>query len=559
MSRFASPPVWLRLCCVAALFATGCRSTSQETNLELLKNELRLLEDLNYDLEDELNAKEQQLEATKRENEILQKQVTALGKSGDRPPLDTLPPAPNADRPNLLNPVVPSPLPRPMKPEAIEAPVIEAPPLPGQQGKRNSPYRPAQHVVPVEAQDTLKQAADVWGPALTAAPSAVDHITIHPRLTGGRDRDRTPGDDGILVVFAPRDADERALQVRGSVQIALVDPTLNVRTARWEFSAQEADKWYKKSMLGGEAYHFELPWPTRAPEHDRQTVHVRFTTTDGNRHEADRDITLDLTGERRAQQAAHLAAPRNPRMTPNDDPPPAWNGALRTSGIAPTAPVGPALTAPPTNSGAAGDPPSIDIQIPDIGGVSPDGKTLEKNPAASAVKRSRLRDRRRTSREPPKSAAEAGPLDAPLVEAPAVPGLTTPPATTLPGLNPQSPAAAPKPAPFWRSLFQPTPAAQPSAGPAPRPRGFTIVPEGGAKPAAGTQAPLYSTPPGAPFNNAPSNAAPLNPAPSYNAPPYNSSGSLPANAIPLGGPDAGISPLPPIQTANERPEWKPYR
>ena len=57
----------------------------------------------------------------------------------------------------------------------------------------------------------------------------------------------------MYVVFAPRDADDRALRVRGGVQIATVDPEQNARTARWELSAAETERSYKNTPLGGDA------------------------------------------------------------------------------------------------------------------------------------------------------------------------------------------------------------------------------------------------------------------------------------------------------------------
>ena len=51
-------------------------------------------------------------------------------------------------------------------------------------------------------------------------------LVINKRLTGGLDRDGHNGDEGVLVVFEPRDAQDRLVNAVGDVSIVVMDPAL---------------------------------------------------------------------------------------------------------------------------------------------------------------------------------------------------------------------------------------------------------------------------------------------------------------------------------------------
>jgi len=564
------------------LWPVGCASSGlSDSQRHELQIELRLLEDVIYELEGDVKDKDQQINAAKRENQLIKEELKALSdqrmRAANDDSRDILPAAPGSKQP-IDRELVPH---KPGMMGTIEEPKIDAPALPlpppippvNQDGAATqpSPYRRAQYTA--EEQTELAQAAlpateesapakriafeNHWKAATIAPPSAVDHITIHPRLSGGHNTDRRPGDDGIQVIFAPRDAQDQPLQVRGAISVVLVDPELNARSARWEYSTDESQQFFKKSLLAGEAYHLDLRWPINPPSNAEQELHVRFTTADGQRHEASTKIILQLPG-------AKVAAPQQPPPTrranamPSDgpqrvtgtptlappqdntnDPPPVWTGpSAGPSLTAPQITASPSTTAPTNNS------PSInitvpDITVPDIGGVPEMGKDNQRLTIAQRIQQRRAA-RQRGESVP--SLDETGNLALPTVEASALPGMTMPngampnsavpninvPSLNMPGAVPMQPGSMPqqpaKPS-GWRSWFSTTPVPTtapdyPSAPPAMKPDSFVIVP---ANPAGG--------------------AAPINTAP-------------------------GVSPLPmlpPPQLPNDasrtatKPEWKPYR
>ncbi len=58
---------------------------------------------------------------------------------------------------------------------------------------------------------------------LSAPPT---QLVINTRLTGGMDRDGHDGDEGILVVFEPRDAAGNLVKWPGKVSVVAMDPAL---------------------------------------------------------------------------------------------------------------------------------------------------------------------------------------------------------------------------------------------------------------------------------------------------------------------------------------------
>jgi hypothetical protein len=124
----------------------------------------------------------------------------------------------------------------------------------------------------------------------------VAKIILNRRLTGGYNADRRMGDDGIVVVIEPRSEDDRLLDQPGNVSVVVVDPALSTaeaRVARWDFSADEVRRHYRKTSRG-QAVYLELPWPGRSPDNERLIVFVRFTTPDGQIYEANQPILVDL-------------------------------------------------------------------------------------------------------------------------------------------------------------------------------------------------------------------------------------------------------------------------
>ena len=119
---------------------------------------------------------------------------------------------------------------------------------------------------------------------------------LNKQLTGGLSHDRQGGDEGILVVFEPRNARGEMVAEPGDVSIALVDPERSgpqARIARWDFAANEAFEQFHRSGALGRGYEFELPWPDAAPQNKKLELFVRYVTPDGRKLMSEMTISVD--------------------------------------------------------------------------------------------------------------------------------------------------------------------------------------------------------------------------------------------------------------------------
>jgi len=328
------------LVALALLLAAGCRSNG---NQELLERDLRTQEDQIYQLQDQLKDTQRQLEDCRRENTDLKKEnhggaSNVPGGNGDpdssggtRPGNDsTIPPLPKID------PGTPAP-------PSGSGSSLETP--------KSTDAAPGDSTAPL--------AASPVGTATSIPPedpAGVQRIAINPILTGPHSfGPGAPGDnDGVQVIFAPRDASNRPLNAPGSVAIVVIDPELPgaaARVARWDFTAEEAASHYQQTALA-KGFRFQLVWPKGTPEHDKLRLYVRFVTPDGRRFEAEHTLHL---GARSAatnswsqptiQQWEPSAAPLGAQFDPATAPPPDAPGTSRSVMV-------------PSNSSAPGKSPT---------------------------------------------------------------------------------------------------------------------------------------------------------------------------------------------------------
>ena len=131
----------------------------------------------------------------------------------------------------------------------------------------------------------------------------IDHLSINSWLTGGRNTDRHPGDDELVVMIQPRDGDGEPVKLPGTLQLRLTDPAAPEDSGpigTWRFSPEECRSHWLASMLS-RGFLFKLPWQT-PPTRKRLLLHARFDTTDGRRFDA---ATL-----------VHITPPGNPPRPP---------------------------------------------------------------------------------------------------------------------------------------------------------------------------------------------------------------------------------------------------
>ncbi len=270
---------------VMSMTLVGCRA-AMKSDMTLLERDLRLQEDEIYRLQACLDDMCAAREATIRENEAL-KQELSDGSSGGgagssampevdlEPPSVELPgsrsPSRSREKPDLTPPTI-------ELPEPTDAPSVEL--TPG--GEQSS--------------------------MLSVPPT---QLVINTRLTGGMDRDGRDGDEGILVVFEPRDSEGNLVKWPGQVSVVAMDPALEgsaARVARWNFSSDEVTNHYMSTVFG-RGLQFELPWPSNPPTSRDLVLFVRFTTDDGQKLTADTPIVVDPPGGDAPGQDRHTKRP----------------------------------------------------------------------------------------------------------------------------------------------------------------------------------------------------------------------------------------------------------
>ncbi|MFI4874114.1 MAG: hypothetical protein ACIALR_02185 [Blastopirellula sp. JB062] len=236
-----------------ALALTGCRS---DPNIELLERDLRYLEDKVYSLQDVVEAKESEIYSIRRENQTLRKRLGLPDLDDDFLSRNGLSDSPETFATGL-RPVRQSP--------ALQAPTIDL-------------------GLELDADE-----AEVVDRHITA-------IHINPRLTGGYDFDKKPGDEGVMVVIEPRNRDGQYVDQTGPLSVVVLDPAFEGKeayVARWDFDAADAQGKMKRSLLG-RGIHLQLPWTGGYPEHESLVLFVRFETLDGRKIEQKKEIRIQL-------------------------------------------------------------------------------------------------------------------------------------------------------------------------------------------------------------------------------------------------------------------------
>jgi len=270
--------------CALTLLTLGCRV---DPNQVLLEQEARMLEDRIYHLEAQLDDSCAAREATIRENEALKKELAGgdRGPGRDAPGSYGGPSSAPSSGPSMGPP---SDTPRSRRGAApnLEAPTIELPepsdtPPEELPGTPNSPPSGAPSVGPA-------------GGGASAVNGVPTKLVINKRLTGGLDRDGHNGDEGVLVVVEPRDAQGQLVKSPGDVSIVVMDPALEgaaQRVARWDFSADEVPSHFQSTPLGA-GLRFQLAWPSEPPKNRQLQLFVRYTTPDGAKINA--DVPIDV-------------------------------------------------------------------------------------------------------------------------------------------------------------------------------------------------------------------------------------------------------------------------
>jgi hypothetical protein len=291
------------------LAALGCRT---DPNMVLLERELRLQEDEIFRLRHCVEECQAALAATRRESATLRRDsvgstVPGVDLSLDGAPSGNIPES--GEAPDFVAPAPARPVPPPV--ELEEPGPLESVPArtgPGaargldgwptdrtemEEAPRWSP--PPGAARPGTSSGSMPQPLDEGATHASAESTQVARVLISRSLSGGFDADGRPGDEGVIVVLEPRDPQDRYVAAPANVSVVLLDPALDTRVARWDFSAAETARMFYDSTFG-RGLQLEMTWPDDPPENRELHVFVRYATADGRQLDVDQPIRVEPPG-----------------------------------------------------------------------------------------------------------------------------------------------------------------------------------------------------------------------------------------------------------------------
>ncbi len=152
----------------------------------------------------------------------------------------------------------------------------------------------------------------------------VARITLS-RGTGGVDDDGVPGDEALMVVVTPLDADGTAVKVLGRVDVWAWDVHLSGikhLIGAWQIGPEQLRHTWRNGWISS-GYFLTLPWQ-RYPTQNRLRIAVRLTTLDGQMFETDREVPIQpiVASTAQPQTPPAAAGPYSSFPAPPDGPRP---------------------------------------------------------------------------------------------------------------------------------------------------------------------------------------------------------------------------------------------
>ena len=126
-----------------------------------------------------------------------------------------------------------------------------------------------------------------------ASSDQIRKIQISSYLSGGINKDDQPGDDAIVVQFAPYDRDHQPIKRPGKLKLTLIDPLLPVserKLGSWDVSENECEKQWTRG-IGSSGYQISIPLET-PPQHGDLVVELKYTTQDDQTFEASQRLKV---------------------------------------------------------------------------------------------------------------------------------------------------------------------------------------------------------------------------------------------------------------------------
>lgn len=121
----------------------------------------------------------------------------------------------------------------------------------------------------------------------------ISKVEISSFMSGGMDRDETPGDEVLSVLLSPRDATGQILRADGTIEMTIYDlskPGDQQLLGTWTFDEDLARKQWHSGLIG-KGFHLNIKWRT-PPSSDEVLVHCRFTTVDNRSFDTKTSLTV---------------------------------------------------------------------------------------------------------------------------------------------------------------------------------------------------------------------------------------------------------------------------
>jgi len=175
--------------------------------------------------------------------------------------------------------------------------------------------------------DRLRTELGQAGPEGGDIPAATDEIKkvhIYSLLSGGINKNDQPGDDAVVVQFAPFDGDNTPVNAPGAIELSLVDPQLPLgqqELGSWEFSEEECRKQWTRG-LASSGFQFTLPLDEPA-EHADLVVQLKYIAADERVFEASRRVKVvapanSIARNSRQPNARNSRQPKKHRQVEED-------------------------------------------------------------------------------------------------------------------------------------------------------------------------------------------------------------------------------------------------
>lgn len=121
----------------------------------------------------------------------------------------------------------------------------------------------------------------------------ISRLHIFPLASGGLNKDELPGDDTVVVQFAPIDQDNEPAKQPGRLEFTLIDPRLpesERELGTWNYSAEECRNHWTRG-IGSSGYQFSLPLD-QSPQHPELIVKLHYVSPDDRHLEATQRVKV---------------------------------------------------------------------------------------------------------------------------------------------------------------------------------------------------------------------------------------------------------------------------